>query len=70
MNEDEAERAASELRRQGLRGVAGPLDPDHPEGEWRVFDGADPATRREITDATVHVRRVGPRRGFVLPSNP
>ncbi|KJK57407.1 hypothetical protein UK12_16945 [Saccharothrix sp. ST-888] len=75
MGEDEAEQVASALRRRGLRGVAAPQDPDHPEGEWRVYDGTDPVTRRDITDearaATTGVPgKTGPTRGFVLPSAP
>ncbi|MGW4895603.1 hypothetical protein ACWEQL_25550 [Kitasatospora sp. NPDC004240] len=74
MNEDEAERLASALRRQGRRGVAAPADPDNPDGEWRVFDSADPTSRRDITDEALAAttgapRTSGPTRGFVIPTS-
>ncbi|MFG2823972.1 hypothetical protein ACGFX4_31660 [Kitasatospora sp. NPDC048365] len=72
MDENEAERVASELDRLGLRGVASPADAENPDGEWRVFDSADPATRRDITEEAeaAVARAVRPTRGFVLPASP
>lgn len=57
----------------GLPGVAAPVA--EPAGEWRVYDGADPAARRDITD--VSRQRLGQgvdrpptgtaARGFIVP---
>ncbi|MFI1524872.1 hypothetical protein [Kitasatospora cineracea] len=72
MSEDEAERAASALRRRGVRAVAVPEDPYNPDGEWRVYDGTDPVSRRDITEEAreAAMDRPGtgcPTRGFVIP---
>lgn len=79
MGPDEAQRVADVLRRLGVGGVVAPVDPDAPSGEWRVYDRADPATRRDITaevlaSVAAHVpaqgsrpEETGPTRGFVLP---
>ena len=53
------------------------MDPENPAGEWRVYDTADPATRRDVTadvlaSVAAKVPAVepgpGPTRGFVIPA--
>lgn len=75
MGPDEARRVDDALRRLGIAGMVAPADPDAPSGEWRVYDRADPATRRDITaevlaSVVAHVPAPasdGPTRGFVIP---
>ncbi|GAA2254114.1 MULTISPECIES: hypothetical protein [Kitasatospora] len=72
MDEDEAQRVASTLRRLGIRGIVSPEDLDNPSGQWRVYDSTDPAARRDITDEVLAIvagmsRKTGPARGFVVP---
>ncbi|MDH6110269.1 hypothetical protein P3T36_004799 [Kitasatospora sp. MAP12-15] len=72
MDKDEAQRVAGTLRRLGLRGIVSPEDLDNPDGQWRVYDSADPDTRRDITDEALAAikdvsSRTGPTRGFVVP---
>jgi hypothetical protein len=73
MDENEAQQMADTLRRLGIRGVVSPVDPGNPGGPWWVYDSADPATRRDITDearAIIAGRscKTGPTRGFVVPT--
>ncbi|MDT0441628.1 hypothetical protein [Streptomyces johnsoniae] len=77
MDAEQARHVGAVLRRLGVAGVVAPEDPENPAGEWRVYDKADPATRRDVTaDALAVVaaqlaaeeRGSGPTRGFVLPS--
>jgi hypothetical protein len=80
MNAKEAQALKAALKRWNVPGVVAPEDPGNPDGAWRVFDGPDPETRRDITaDALAAVakfegpgvaatRRTGPTRGFVIPS--
>ncbi|MFH8379843.1 hypothetical protein ACH4E7_02710 [Kitasatospora sp. NPDC018058] len=72
MDENEAQQLASTLRRLGIRGIVSPEQLDNPDGQWRVYDSADPATRQDITDEVRAViagrsRDAGPTRGFVVP---
>ncbi|WP_031516666.1 hypothetical protein [Streptomyces sp. NRRL F-5123] len=76
MNAEQARRVEDLLRRLGIPGVVAPEDPVRPEGPWRVYDSAAPATRRDITpDALASLatrfpdggRPPGPARGFVVP---
>jgi hypothetical protein len=64
------------LRQLGIPGVVAPEDPGNAAGQWRVYDTADPATRRDVTaDALASVAAEfpeekpgpGPMRGFVVP---
>ncbi|MFI9081212.1 hypothetical protein ACIGW8_32910 [Streptomyces sioyaensis] len=79
MNAEEARQVDATLRRLGIPGTVAPTDPDDPAGEWRVYDQADPTTRRDVTaDALAAVAgkfpdpdpgpvRRGPTRGFIIP---
>ncbi|WP_218203749.1 hypothetical protein [Kitasatospora aureofaciens] len=72
MDEADAQRVASTLRRLGIRGVVSPEDLDTPNGQWRVYDSINPVTRRDITDEVRAIirgmsRKTGPTRGFVVP---
>ncbi|MFF1795790.1 hypothetical protein ACFVXQ_16475 [Kitasatospora sp. NPDC058263] len=72
MDASEAQQMADTLRRLGIRGIVSPEDLDDPDGQWRVYDSSDPATRRDITDEALTVingmsRKTGPTRGFVVP---
>ncbi|WP_380280689.1 hypothetical protein [Kitasatospora purpeofusca] len=75
MDEDEAQQVANSLRRLGIQGIVSPEDLGDPDGQWRVYDSADPSTRRDITDDVLTVVRgrsrqagqAGPTRGFVVP---
>lgn len=49
MTADEARRVERVMRSLGLQGIVAPVDPDAPAGEWRVYDEADPRTRRDKT---------------------
>ncbi len=74
MDENEAQRVANTLRSLGVRGVVSPEDLDNPDGQWRVYDSANPDTRRDITDQALTViagrsRQAGPARGFVVPQS-
>lgn len=76
MDEDEARRLADSIRRLGIRGIVSREDPGDPDGRWRVYDRADPCTRRDITDDVLtavrgrsrRAGRSGPTRGFVVPA--
>ncbi|MGA5824238.1 hypothetical protein ACPC54_41135 [Kitasatospora sp. NPDC094028] len=72
MDENEAQRVANTLRRLGVRGIVSPEDLGNPDGQWRVYDSADPDIRRDITDEVLAItrgsfRKTGPARGFVVP---
>jgi hypothetical protein len=75
MDESEAQRVANTLHLLGIRGIVSPEDLDNPNGQWRVYDSTDPATRRDITDEALTIiggmsRKTGPAgpaRGFVVP---
>ncbi|MFF2746841.1 hypothetical protein ACFVVA_15005 [Kitasatospora sp. NPDC058048] len=74
MDENEAQQVATTLRNLGIRGVVSPEDLGNPDGPWRVYDSADPDTRRDITDEALTVmagrsRQSGPTRGFVIPQS-
>ncbi|MFJ9693983.1 hypothetical protein [Kitasatospora sp. NPDC101183] len=75
MDEHKARRVADTIRQLGIRGVVSPEDPDKPDGRWRVYDSADAATRRDITDEVLTViegrsrPQTGPARGFVVPKS-
>ncbi|MGW6918371.1 hypothetical protein ACWGB8_31835 [Kitasatospora sp. NPDC054939] len=75
MDETEARQLAGTLRRLGIRGTVSPEVPDNPAGRWRVYDSADPATRRDITDEVLTLvegaarTTGGPTRGFVVRSS-
>ncbi|MEV7772936.1 hypothetical protein [Kitasatospora sp. NPDC086791] len=74
MDESEAQQVANTLRQLGIRGIVSPEDHDNPDGRWRVYDSADAATRRDITDEALTViegrsRQAGPARGFVVPKS-
>ncbi|MFF1381014.1 hypothetical protein [Streptomyces sp. NPDC058308] len=83
MDAEQARQVDATLRRLGIPGVVAPEDPEDPAGAWRVYDSADPTTRRDTTaDALASVvakfretspespekRQQGPARGFVFPS--
>lgn len=65
------------LRELGIPGVVAPEETGNAAGPWRVYDRADPATRRDVTsDALAAVAAAfrqqrpgpsGPTRGFVIP---
>jgi hypothetical protein len=74
MNAEEARHVDAVLRHLGVNGVIAPEDPENLAGAWRVYDRADPVTRRDTTaDALVSLAKVfrreqkGPTRGFVIP---
>ncbi|WP_062204857.1 hypothetical protein [Streptomyces sp. NBRC 109706] len=76
MDADEARQVDAMLRQLGIPGVVAPEDPENTAGPWRVYDTADPATRRDVTaDALASVAAKfpkgqpgsGPTRGFVIP---
>lgn len=78
MNAEEARQVDAALRRLGIPGVVAPEDPEHAAGPWRVYDTADPETRKDVTaDALAAVvaktpgpaprSANGPTRGFVIP---
>ncbi|MCS0601285.1 hypothetical protein NX794_08580 [Streptomyces sp. LP11] len=78
MNAEEARQVDAVLRRLGIHGVVAPEDPENAAGPWRVYDTADPETRKDVTaDALVAVvaktprpdprSAHGPTRGFVVP---
>ncbi|MGW3329041.1 hypothetical protein V6574_13615 [Streptomyces sp. SM1P] len=82
MDAEQARQVDSVLRRFGIPGVVAPENPENLTGPWRVFDQADPATRKDITaDALAALaallpvstpdpapkRQGRPTRGFVLP---
>lgn len=80
MNAEEARNLATALRRWNIAGIVAPEDPANPDGEWRVYDGPNPETRRDITAAALAALAeledsspvspgragTGPTRGFVL----
>jgi hypothetical protein len=49
MDAEQARRAGAVMRAAGVPGVVAPADPGDPDGEWRVYDTADPAARTETT---------------------
>ncbi|MFJ5737802.1 hypothetical protein [Streptomyces microflavus] len=78
MDAEQARQVDRVLRQLGIPGVVAPEDPENLTGPWRVYDQADPATRRDVTaDALAALaakfrpstpgRQTGPTRGFVLP---
>ncbi|MGC5343706.1 hypothetical protein PZB75_11345 [Streptomyces sp. AM 4-1-1] len=78
MDAEQARQVDRVLRQVGIPGVVAPEDPENLTGLWRVYDQADPATRRDITADVVAAlaaefepptprRHSGPTRGFVLP---
>ncbi|MEU6477186.1 hypothetical protein ABZ858_09890 [Streptomyces sp. NPDC047017] len=76
MNAEQARQVEAVLRKLGIPGVVAPEDPENTAGPWRVFDTADPATRRDMTaEALAAVAAKfpeekpgsGPMRGFVIP---
>ncbi|WP_406342469.1 hypothetical protein [Streptomyces sp. NBC_00648] len=70
MNAEEARHVDAVLRHMGLPGVVAPQDPDNPAGPWRVYDHADPDTRRDTTaDALVGLAQAF-RAGRPLPPLP
>ncbi|MEU4799576.1 hypothetical protein [Streptomyces sp. NPDC023327] len=77
MDAEQARDVDALLHRLGIPGVVAPEDPEKAAGPWRVYDTADPATRRDVTAdvlASVAARfpegrpGSGPMRGFVIPS--
>ncbi|MFD8084088.1 hypothetical protein ACFV4F_20630 [Kitasatospora sp. NPDC059722] len=74
MDKVEAQQVANTLRRLGIRGIVSPQDLGNPDGHWRVYDGTDPVTRRDITDEALAIirgmsRKTGPTRGFIVPTS-
>lgn len=82
MDAEEARQVDAALRRLGIPGVVAPEDPENAAGGWRVYDSADPLTRRDTTaDALAAVvakfgeanpepaprAEPGPTRGFIIP---
>lgn len=80
MNADEARELAAALSRWNVAGFVAPENPEEPDGQWRVYDSADPENRTDITaEALAALRRAegshpasarsgnGPTRGFVIP---
>ncbi|MET7640114.1 hypothetical protein [Streptomyces sp. NPDC005438] len=76
MNGEDARQVEAVLKRLGIPGVVAPEDPANTAGPWRVYDTADPATRRDVTaDALASLAAKfpkekpgsGPTRGFVIP---
>ena len=76
MDAEQARQVDAVLRQLGIPGVVAPENPENPAGPWRVYDTADPATRRDVTaDALASVAAKfpkeksgsGPMRGFVIP---
>ncbi|MFE2377470.1 hypothetical protein [Streptomyces sp. NPDC059398] len=76
MNAEQARQVDAVLRQLKIPGVVAPEDPENTAGPWRVYDKADPATRRDVTaDALASVAakfpeekpEPGPTRGFVIP---
>ncbi|MGW8376814.1 hypothetical protein [Streptomyces sp. ODS28] len=53
MDAGQARSAEAVLRAAGVPGVVAPVDPRDPEGEWRVYDSADPAARTDTTAAAL-----------------
>lgn len=49
MTADEARRVDRVMRALGISGVVAPAEPGAPDGEWRVYDGDDPVSRRDKT---------------------
>lgn len=81
MDAEQARQVDAALRQLGIPGVVAPEDPENPAGAWRVYDSADPATRKDTTADTLasvvaelspappERRQSGPTRGFVWPSD-
>lgn len=74
MNEDQARHLQRLLSLCGLPGTAAPVA--EPAGEWRIYDRADSATRRDITaESRQRLAAAADRpptgtavRGFIVPS--
>ncbi|MYT29314.1 MULTISPECIES: hypothetical protein [unclassified Streptomyces] len=84
MNAEEARQVDATLRRLGIPGVVAPEDPEQAAGTWRVYDSADPATRKDVTADVLAAfvakfreanpeppgkSQSGPVRGFIIPSD-
>lgn len=80
MNAEEARGVEAALRRWNVAGFVAPRNPADPDGEWRVYDSADPGARTDITAEALAALKTfegsrpaaartgtGPTRGFVLP---
>lgn len=76
MDAEQARQVDAVLRQLRFPGVVAPEDPQNTAGSWRVYDTAEPATRRDVTaDALAAVAAKfpeeksgsGPMRGFVIP---
>ncbi|WEB43510.1 hypothetical protein MOV08_32365 [Streptomyces yunnanensis] len=82
MNAEQARQVDATLRRLGIPGVVAPEDPENAAGAWRVYDGADPAIRKDITADVLAAfvakfreanpeppgkPQAGPMRGFIIP---
>ncbi len=76
MDAEQARQVDAVLRQLGIPGVVAPVDPENTAGPWRVYDTADPTTRRDVTAdtlASVAARfpeekpGPGPMRGFIIP---
>ncbi|MFE0101125.1 hypothetical protein [Streptomyces sp. NPDC059009] len=77
MNKDQARHLERLLGLCGMPGVAAPVAEAEPAGEWRIYDGTDPATRKDITAASrqrlddgANRRPTGTAaRGFIVPGS-
>ncbi|MFF4751707.1 hypothetical protein ACWD5R_04280 [Streptomyces sp. NPDC002514] len=75
MDAEQARQVDALLRQLGIPGVVAPDDPESTAGKWRVYDTADPVTRRDVTaDVLAFVAArfpgtpgSGPKRGFTIP---
>jgi hypothetical protein len=76
MDAEQARQVDALLKQLGVPGVVAPEAPENPAGAWRVYDMADPRTRRDVTaDALAAVAAkfpgakpgAGPTRGFIIP---
>ncbi|MEV3875427.1 hypothetical protein [Streptomyces sp. NPDC049906] len=76
MDAEQARQVDVVLRQLGIPGVVALEDPENTAGSWRVYDTAEPATRRDVTaDVLAAVAAKfpeeepgsGPMRGFVIP---
>ncbi|WP_328471146.1 hypothetical protein [Streptomyces sp. NBC_00448] len=76
MDAEQGRQVDAVLRQLGIPGVVAPEDPENAAGPWRVYDTAEPTTRRDVTaDALASVaakfqeenQGSGPTRGFVIP---
>lgn len=71
MNANEVSELHATMRQHGIPGVVAPEDPRDPAGPWRVYDAADPGTRRDVTAETLAAAAAArlrqPMRGFIIP---